>query len=212
MKKYIFSLLLLFVATVTYGQHLAITTDLKGNFAIKIYINQSSITLDKMGNIKNISNGRCYCEDGDLKLISNDNLANKGRITRLEGYKVEYDFFTKNISKIGDLVISYDFHSKRISKIGDKEFKFNFHSERIEKIGNAEIKYDFFAEKIAQIGDVKFKYESFSNRLIYVGNDKFEYEYKKEDEMNDEDESYSASARDKITFSFDDIDFRVRLL
>lgn len=210
MKKYIFALLIMFIGTTAYAQHLAVTTDLKGNFLVKVFINRSSIVLDKMGNIKKISNNRNnYCDDSELRLESTDNLMEKGRITRLEGCKIEYDFFTKNISKIGELVINYDFHSKRIAKIGDKVFEYDFHTERIAKIGNAEIKYDFFSDKIALIGNVKFKYDSFSKQITYIGNEEFEYEFNKDNSLGNDDK-FRESGRDRVTFSYDDIDFRIK--
>ncbi|WP_321518619.1 hypothetical protein [uncultured Bacteroides sp.] len=214
MKKYIISAFILFLfTTVTYAQHLTVYTDLVGNYFVRIRLHDTSITFDQMGNIKKISQYRdSECENGDLRFEPSRDLSKGGRLKRIDGYKIEYDFFTNNISRIGDLVIGYDFGSKKISKIGDKEFKYNFASERIEKIGNVEIKYDFFAEKMSQIGDVKLKYDSFSKQLIYIGNNDFEYEFDEKDVHNrrekDEDRGYE---RDLIRFSYDDIDFFLKI-
>jgi len=214
-KKYILSILIIFLSTTAVNaQRLTIYTDLVGNFLIKIRIHESSITVDRMGNIQKIN--RRYdpnYEGSDLRLESSHQNTKKGRIKRLDGCEIEYDFFTDNISKIGDLLISYDFSTKRISKIGNKEFKYDFFSDRIEKIGNAVIKYDFFSEKMSQIGDVNLKYDTFSKQLIYIGNNDFEYEFDENNDVhnrNDENDNQRPQ-RDFIKFSYDDIDFSIKI-
>jgi len=122
MRKYIISAFILFLfTTVANAQHLTVYTDLVGNFFVKIRLHDSSITFDKMGNIKKINQYRDpECESGDLRFEPSRNLSKGGRLKRIDGHKIEYDFFTNNISRIGDLVIGYDFGSKKISKIGTR--------------------------------------------------------------------------------------------
>lgn len=215
MKKYIICILaLLLYTSAINAQRLMIYSDLRGEFHIKIEIYNSSIILDKMGNIKQFnSNHDSDCEDGDLRLESPHNSTKKGRIKKINGQKIEYDFFTENISRIGDLLISYDFSSKRISKIGNMDFNYEFSTNRIEKIGSAVIKYDFFTNKIAQIGDVKFKYDGLSSQLTYVGNDKFEYEFDTDNSIhiNTKEDDCERCKRDLIKFSYDGIDFCVKI-
>ena len=214
MRKHIISAFILFLfATVVNAQHLTVYTDLIGNYLVRIRLQSSSITLDQMGNIKKISQYRDpECDSGDLRFESSRDLSKGGRLKRIDGYKIEYDFFTNNISRIGDLVIGYDLGSKKISKIGDKVFKYNFASERVERIGNVEIKYDFFSEKMSQIGDVKLKYDPFSKQLIYIGNSDFEYEFDENDmhKRSDENEDRGPK-RDLIRFSYDDTDFFLKI-
>ncbi len=216
MKKYIISILILFFSTsAVNAQRLMIYTDLVGNFLIKIRIDDSSITLDRMGNIKKVDQRyNPDCESGDLRLESSSHAHTKiGRIKRFNGYKIEYDFFTDNISRIGDLLISYDFSTKRVSKIGNKDFKYNFFSDRIERIGNTKIEYDFFADKMAQIGDVKLKYDAFSKQLIYIGNNEFEYEFDVDSDIHSRTNKDMGRRplRDLIKFSYDDIDFCIKI-
>ncbi|WP_321425871.1 hypothetical protein [uncultured Bacteroides sp.] len=214
MRKYIISAFILFLfTTVANAQHLTVYTDLVGDFFVKIRLHDSSITFDQMGNIKKISQYRDpECESGDLRFEPSRNLSKGGHLKRIDGYKIEYDFFTNNISRIGDLVIGYDLGSKKISKIGDKVFKYNFASERVERIGNVEIKYDFFSEKMSQIGDVKLKYDTFSKQLVYIGNSDFEYEFDENDMHKRTDENEDGGPkRDLIRFSYDDTDFFLKI-
>jgi len=214
MRKHIIGAFILFLfATVVNAQHLTIYTDLVGNYLVKIRLRNSSITLDQMGNIKRISQYRDpEYDDGDLRFESSRDLSKGGRLKRIDGCKIEYDFFTDNISRIGDLVIRYDLGSKKIIKIGDRILKYNFASERIERIGNVEIKYDFFSEKMSQIGDVKLKYDPLSKQLIYIGNNDFEYEFDDNDVHRGREENEDRKPkRDLIRFSYDDIDFFLKI-
>jgi len=214
MKKYIIcTLIMLLCATVASAQHLTVYTDLVGNYLVKIRLRNSSITLDQMGNIKRIGQ---YCDPeydrDDLRFESPGDLSKGGRLKRIDGCKIEYDFFTNNISRIGDLVIQYDLGSKKIIKISDRILKYNFASERIERIGNVEIKYDFFSEKMSQIGDVKLKYDTFSKQLVYIGNNDFEYEFDDNDSRKRaEGDDDRRPGRDLIRFSYDDIDFFLKI-
>ena len=173
MKTYLSMLLLtLFTSISAYSQKLMINIDLRGNFKTQIIINGSSITLNDYGDIINVK----IKNNKKGKNSSFDNL-NSGRLLRIGGLEIKYDFHTDKISKIGNMEIDYDFHTKKISKIGNSEFDYDFHTKRISKIGDVRIDYDFHSDKISEIGDVKFDYDFRTERLKTIGNKEFKYEF-----------------------------------
>lgn len=215
MKRYIFAILAtLLISTPIYSQKLRVEIDLKGLFTVQIAVDKhSSITLNPKGDILSVNIDREFDDDLDYGGGVLNHYLDDGRITRLGGVDIEYDFHTDKISKIGDVDIDYDFHTERISEIGEFELEYDFHTDKISEIGDATIEYDFHAEKISEIGDVEFSYDLSSSRLESIESEKFRYEFNHNGRVQHRQSNtvHSRYASNRVIFRYEGVLFFVKI-